>query len=188
MDIKTLKILNSILFFSSKDKDRTITRLKLMKLLWLSDRIHLNKYGRLILRDNYNALPHGPIPSQSLNYSNTTLPDFYTVSGNNIKAIRDFDSKYFSGSDLEIMNYVWTTFGSKSASFLRNFSHKFPEWIRFKKELEDETLPNSYEIILDDFFENPDLKIFKDIHSQNDSEDSKSYFRSYSAIQSTLNK
>ena len=188
MDIKTLKILNSILFFSTKDKDRTITRLKLMKLLWLSDRIHLNKYGRLILRDNYNALPHGPIPSLSLNYSKTTLPEFYSVLGNKIKAVKEFDSKYFSGSDLEVMNYVWSTFGNKSASSLRNFSHKFPEWLRYKKELEDVTLPNSYEIVLDDFFENPDLRVFNGILSVDDIADSKSYFRSYSAIQSSLNK
>lgn len=37
-----------------------------MKLLWLSDRVHLNKYGRLILKDNYKALPHGPVPSATM--------------------------------------------------------------------------------------------------------------------------
>lgn len=188
MDIKTLKILNSIIFFTSKEKDKTISRLKLMKLLWLSDRIHLNKYGRLILKDCYNALPHGPVPSLALNYSKNDLPDFYLVHGNKIQALKDFDSKYFSESDLEVMNFVWSTFGNKGASGLRNYSHDFPEWLRFKKELEDSSMPNSYEIVLDDFFENPNKKEFYDILKGVDISNTRSHFHSHNAIHSILNK
>ena len=43
------KILNIILYFANKHKDN-IEISKLLKLIWLSDRIHLNKYTRLILR------------------------------------------------------------------------------------------------------------------------------------------
>lgn len=188
MDIKVLKTLNSFLFFANKEKGNTITRLKLMKLLWLSDRIHLNKYGRLILKDSYNALPHGPVPSQALNYSNNSIVDYFIVSGQNIKAQKDFDANYFSKSDLEVMNLVWNEFGSMSASQLRNLSHKFPEWLRYKKELEDELYPNSYEIVTDDFFKLPKNQKIENFVSIEELEDSKSHYRVHHAIQSNLNK
>ncbi|MBN2764904.1 MAG: SocA family protein [Paludibacteraceae bacterium] len=188
MDIRTLKILNSILYFASKENDKTISRLKLMKLLWLADRLHLNKYGRLILKDNYFALPHGPIPSNALNFSNASIPGFYTVNGNKITAIKKVDDKFFSGSDLEIMEFVWQSFGNMTASSLRNLSHKFPEWIRFQKELEDTSLPNKFDIVMDDFFEAPLMKNFKNIASSEESSESKTFYRSFSAIQSFLDK
>lgn len=187
MDIKTQKLLNSIIFFASKENNNTISRLKLMKLLWLADRLHLNKYGRLILKDSYCALPHGPIPSNALNFSKNSIPNYYFVNGNKITPAKDFDSKFFSNSDLEIMNFVWDLFGSKSASSLRNLSHKFPEWLRFKKELRDSSLPDKFDMVMDDFFEIPNnVNEIKDIISPEHLADSKSYFRSYSAIQSSL--
>ncbi|NDI99330.1 SocA family protein [Flavobacterium sp. LaA7.5] len=187
MDVRTSKILNSILFFANKSNG-TIERLKLMKLLWLSDRIHLNKYGRLILKDNYNAMPHGPVPSTAMNYSNHSVADNYKVSGYRIKAEKEFNEDYFSKSDLEVMNLVWEKFGGMTPFRLRDLSHYFPEWIRFKSELENDFLPNSYPMVLEDFFVHPNLEQFKDIFSIEDSQDSLTYFHSHNAIQSNLNE
>ncbi|MFV8326042.1 Panacea domain-containing protein [Flavobacterium sp. ZS1P14] len=159
-----------------------------MKLLWLADRVHLNKHGRLILKDNYNALPNGPVPSTTMDYSKNTISDSYSVKGYNITSTKEFDAQYFSDSDLEVMNFIWEKFGQYNQYQLRDLSHKFPEWLRYEKELNDNSLPNSYNIVMDDFFINPNIERFDDVFSIEKSEISKSHYRSYNAIQSNLNE
>lgn len=188
MNIATNKIINSILFFANKSENKTINRLKLMKLLWLSDRVHLNKYGRLILKDNYKALPHGPVPSATMDFSKHDIVDSYSVNDYDIKSEREFDSKYFSKSDIDVMNSIWEKFGSFDRFELRDISHKFPEWLRFEKELNDKSAPSSYTMVMEDFFITPQLEDqYKDVFPIEGIQESLSYFRSHSAIQSNLN-
>src|SRR5690554_5647220 len=40
-----------------------INKLKALKLIYLADRYHLRKYGRLITNDSYFAMDYGPVPS-----------------------------------------------------------------------------------------------------------------------------
>ena len=158
-----------------------------MKLLWLSDRLHLNKFGRLILKDNYNALPHGPVPTRAMDFSKSSVEDFYSVSKFNIKANKETDNSYFSKSDVEILEQVWNQFGSMNQFDLRDFSHNFPEWLRYKSELENPVLPKSYSIIIDDFFNNPEgVSLGVNISSE-EINHSKEYYHSFNSIQSHLN-
>lgn len=187
MNSRALKTLNAILFFANKEKSKSINRLKLMKLLWLSDRIHLNKFGRLILKDKYCALPNGPVPSSALNYSNYSQEDFFDVSSFNIKAKADANHDFFSKSDLKVMDQVWEKFGSMSQFELKDFSHKFPEWLRYKTELEDKYSPKSYPIILDDFFIHPEGESLNVDLSSKEISSSKEYYHTHKAIQSYLN-
>jgi len=187
MDSITAKQINTILFFANKMEENTIDRLKLVKLIWLADRIHLNKHGRTITKDTYYALPHGPIASQTLNLSNKSKENFYTIDKQNITAIKEFDANYFSKSDLEILEFVWDNYKEMSSTELRNFSHNFPEWKRFKKELEDPEKLNRYSIVMDDFFIKPDEGVGYDPNISNeDIELSKSEFHSYTVFQSFL--
>jgi uncharacterized phage-associated protein len=185
MNIIEKKILNSIIFFASKSLNNKINRLKLMKLLWLSDRIHLNKYGRLILKDNYNALPHGPVPSKTMDVSKFSVESVFEVHKYNIIAKGLFNSDYFSKSDLEVMEKVWKDYGQMDQFELRDFSHNFPEWLRFKEELENQSLPNSYQIIIDDFFNCPVVAANYQYNAE-ESNNSKVAFHSYSTILSSL--
>lgn len=186
MDINQDKIENAILFFANKSSKKTIEKLKLMKFIWLSDRIHLNKYGRLILNDRYKALPHGPIASRALELVGSSLEGKYNVHGKNITATHEFDEDFFSKSDLKVMNYVWEKFKDKTPWSLRQFSHKFPEWIRFEKELSNENLPNSYDMVIQDFFDSPNLDLFSDILTKEDIENSKEHFNVHCTIQGAL--
>lgn len=94
MDINLLKIENAILFFIEKSGGR-IAKTKLMKLLWLSDRLHLNKYGRLILKDRYYAMPYGPVPSKGLDISNEGIEDCIIVKGTNIESKKEYNEDFF---------------------------------------------------------------------------------------------
>ncbi|MBS4059651.1 MAG: SocA family protein [Bacteroidetes bacterium] len=186
MNSSTSKIINSILFFAFRGDDNTLDRLKLMKLLWLSDRIHLNKYGRLITRDKYSALPHGPVPSNTIDISRVSIVDFFTVNGFKIKALKDFDKEYFSNSDIKVFEYVWNKFGSMDSIKLRDLSHEFPEWKRYEKELLNESMPNSYEMVITDFFEDVSAGIFNDFITAEEVQNSISRYNYNSSLQSIL--
>ena len=187
MSIIEKKILNSIIYFALKSHGNKINRLKLMKLLWLADRIHLNKYGRLILKDNYNALPHGPVPSRTMDVSKQSINNSFDVNDFTIVAKGSFDSKYFSKSDIEVLEQVWEKYGNMNQFELRDLSHKFPEWLRYEKELNDKFLPNSYPIIIDDFFASPPDNIDYQFNAE-ESNFSKTSYRSYNSILSSLSE
>lgn len=185
MSIIENKIVNAIIFFASKSPEHKIPRLKLMKLLWLADRIHLNKYGRLILKDSYNALPHGPVPTKTMNCSKMSVEGAYDVDNYIISTNNSFNSDYFSKSDIEVMDIVWQIYGNFSPYKLRDISHKFPEWLRYKKELEDKNLPNSYNIVIDDFFNAPQAAVDYPYNPE-ESDKSKVVYHTHSSIQSSL--
>ena len=186
MDINLKKIENSLLFFANKSEN-TIERMKLMKLIWLSDRLHLNRYGRLILKDRYKAFPNGPIASLALNISQNGIPDSIEVDKYNVIAKTNFDESFFSKSDLEIMEYVWNKFQNMGSFDFSSYSHRYPEWIRFKKELNSEHTPNAYDIVIQDFFEFPELNEFSDLLNEETIALSKVDFNIKNSIQSSLN-
>jgi uncharacterized phage-associated protein len=187
MKIQEQKRINAILFFAMKAPENKISRLRLMKLLWLADRIHLNRYGRFILRDTYYALPHGPVPSKTMDLSERSVEDIFTVRGYEIEAEDNFNPKFFSKSDLEVLNEVWERFGDLKELVLRDYSHFFPEWKRFERELTDETLSNSYPMVIEDFFKEPtDVDNFK-LDTER-SELSKSIFKVHNKIQEILTR
>ena len=149
------KMINSILFFANKSHNHTINRLKLMKLLWLADRIHLNRYGRTILRDQYYAMPHGPVPSKTMDISEEQHDNIFDVENYEITAEDKFDPKCFSQSDLDILEEVWDVYGNLNQYQLEDFSHLFPEWERFKDELNNPKESYSFPMKMVDFFDKP---------------------------------
>lgn len=184
MDIDGLKIENAILFFANHSSGGTIDRLKLMKLLWLSDRLHLLKYGKLILKDRYSALPHGPVPSCAKDLSDKGVENSINVQGFNIEAVKEFNEDFFSKSNLDVMKYVVKNYLQMGSFDLRNYSHTFPEWIRFENDLNNPLTPNSYEMVIHDFFDLPEDNCFNDYLSKEEIEMSKHEFNVNNSINS----
>jgi|SRR5665213_526616 len=58
--------LAAITYLASRDIPE-LTKYKICKMLFLADKYHLVTYGRIITGDKYCAIPHGPIPSRTLN-------------------------------------------------------------------------------------------------------------------------
>lgn len=167
MSIIDKKILNSILFFTNKDNK--IDNTKILLLLWLCDRIHLNKYGRTILKDTYSITWWGP----QLNNVKKLL--------NNV-VFENFDSIYFSKTDLEVMEFVWTTYNSYEVQDLIIFSHKFPEWIRFEKQLLNS---NNIKMTITDMFLKPNNSINYNFN-KHETKLSKEIYLEHEKIQSIL--
>lgn len=139
-DKKAIQALN---FFAAKEGGK-INRMKAIKLIWLSDRAHLRKFGRTILSDRYYAIKFGPIPSKAktLSESNPPVEDYiieyrdkyveplgrYTIQSKSKPELN-----VFSETDIEAMEAIYKTFGDKDKFQLSDLSHNFPEWKRFEK-------------------------------------------------------
>lgn len=138
-DKKAIQALN---FFATKEGGK-INRMKAFKLIWLSDRAHLRRYGRPILSDKYYAMKFGPVPSKTKNFSETEgimsedvkeyRDSFIESFGKyEIKSIGNLESSVFSKSDIDIMESIYASFGPKKEFKLSELSHEFPEWKKFE--------------------------------------------------------
>lgn len=157
------KIGQALSYFASKEADGCMNKMKAYKLLWLADRLHVRRYGRLITNDTYYAMPHGTVPSltksvldgskDSIAIQSSVQPsgDKYSFS-----ASTELNLKVFSKSDLEVLDTICQAFGKYDQYELSELSHKFPEWSRHEKNITDPEKASSYKIFTDDFFTNVD--------------------------------
>jgi uncharacterized phage-associated protein len=125
----------------------TLNKMKAIKLIWLSDRLHLRKYGRTITGDIYFALPHGPVPSVtkdilSLN-SFTLSEDEFKYIDEYLSVVEKYDYssnkspylKVFSKTDVSSIEEIFRYYGKYDHFALRDISHKFPEWKVWENKL-----------------------------------------------------
>ena len=134
-----------LLYFCTHTDERFLGKVKLMKLLYFVDFMHLKKYGSPITYDNYVNLEHGPIPSAIKNLVDTAADDcdnsilsdtiFFEkpegIEMFRVKPRREFtqkDKNYFSESELEILKKVCLRFGDKNTKFIEDESHKEAPW------------------------------------------------------------
>jgi len=145
MRISLPKLKALLLFFGTYTDTKYLGKVKLMKLFYFLDFLHLKKYGAPITYDNYINLEHGPIPSGILNLVDSAIDDidssslsdtisFETPANTAMKRMipaRKFseaDKKYFSESQLQIMEEVARKFGNKNTKFIVDASHKESPW------------------------------------------------------------
>ncbi len=62
------KLVNTIIYFCDNTNSNTLSKTKILKLLFLSDFKHIEKYGRPITFDEYYHLPMGPVPTLTKNF------------------------------------------------------------------------------------------------------------------------
>ena len=183
MSIQELKNKNVVLYILNKAPEKTVDRLKLIKLIWLADRWHLNQYGRKITKADYYALPFGPVASQVLDLLKRN-EDCIKKIGNNQVALAQADEKYLSQTDRDILNKVWDEMNKLGQLELVDFSHNFPEWKRYETYLKDSSMPNSYRMVEEDFFEKNDFMNVVDDETRESSKEEylrSKHFNSYLA-------
>jgi uncharacterized phage-associated protein len=130
-----------------------IEKLKLIKLVYLSEREFLADYRTPMLFDELYSLPHGPICSSTLNGINGAVneeiwSDYIARNGNLVIAIKKFNRDELdeiSAAEIECLDKMWKRLGHMTASQLRNFSHdNCPEYT----EVEKGRIPISYAEVL----------------------------------------
>lgn len=116
-----------------------------MKLFYFLDFIHLKNYGTPITYDTYIHLEHGPIPSVIKNLVDSAdndideslLADTIAVERlseadiHRIVPRRTFnknDERYFSKTELEVLQIVCERFGNKNTKYIEDASHDETPW------------------------------------------------------------
>lgn len=138
--------LKAILLYFSNNTNK-LGKVKLMKLIYFLDFVHIKKYGTPVTYDNYIHIEHGPIPSTIKNLIDDAASDinssklvdtisFQTVLTSRnpmtkILPMRDFsenDKDYFSETELEILKVVSDRFKNSSSDEIEEASHKESAW------------------------------------------------------------
>jgi uncharacterized phage-associated protein len=158
---KTVQALNYI----AKNYGGTVNKMKAIKLIWLSDRLHLRTYGRMITGDSYFALPYGPVPSstrdilekssflseEEAEYSSQFL---VTGSGKSYSSKGEPNMRVFSETDISALEDVINAYGKYDQFELSDLSHEFPEWKKWEKALKQK-MGTRFNIDVEDFFKDP---------------------------------
>ncbi len=141
MQYQPEKFLNAAVFFARNTDPKIFGVTKLMKLLFFSDFLHYERYGRPIVGDQYYHLPEGPVPTTSYDLwkgamrgEKTGLEGYIKIIEEpvsdhkifRIEALRDFDENVFSDSDLEVMQEVAKEFFDVTGTSLAEKTHAIP--------------------------------------------------------------
>ena len=114
-----------------------MNHMKLIKLLYLADRTALIKWGRPITFDWYVSMPHGPVPSFTLDLINSQ-PDPGSKSywheyiserkGHKVSLKKAKPNDQLSPAEEQILKEVFDEYGQLSQWDLRDTTHRLPEW------------------------------------------------------------
>lgn len=107
-----------------------------MKMMYLADKLHLERYGRFIAGDEYAALKQGPVPSHAYDLvkcvrgekakadGDMVVRDFFAYGqDHSLKLLRTPDLDELSDSDVECLDVVIDTYKSMGQWAVRDMSH-----------------------------------------------------------------
>ena len=131
------KVVATSIYIASKNVPE-LTIGKMMKLIFLADKHHLVRYGRLITGDLYTAMKDGPVPSFAYDIFKDVLRKPVTPQGKCLEkslaidtsyqlprfsARTEFDADQLSQSDILAIDETLLQFGEKSFEELSAITH-----------------------------------------------------------------
>jgi uncharacterized phage-associated protein len=134
------------------------SKIKLMKLLYYADRDHFLAAGRPITGDEQWALPHGPVPTRTLDLLNGTGREedhdlvftHITAHDRRFELHDDPGTSMLQDSDKRVLDSVLSDHGQKHPMQLRAETHDLPEYIDARRNCaEQSSAPIWYELILE---------------------------------------
>ena len=145
MRIPIAKLKAILRYFGTYTDQKFLGKVKLMKLFYFLDFLHVKKYGCPVTYDRYVNLEHGPIPSTILNLVNEAINDVDSAQLADavqfeksdisdmcrMKVSRAFsheDKDYFKESELETLDIVCRRFGDKNTKYIEDASHEEFPW------------------------------------------------------------
>lgn len=108
------KAIETILYLSSKVSDPD--KYGICKLLYLADKLSLEKYGRFIFGESYVAMKEGATPSNAYDLLKNTTNDpvgGIRVDENRVIPLREPDLNYLSESDIECLDQIIGKYGNQ---------------------------------------------------------------------------
>ena len=116
---------------------------KAMKLMYLMEKAHLQRYGRQIADDRLCAITHGPVPSNTLaliennkkcarmidfKSSRDTLLHFFKIENNQLIKNISPDMDVLSTSDVQVIDEILNHFKTYNTDELIEYTHNLPEY------------------------------------------------------------
>jgi len=140
------KVAQMAAYFLHSNDDGPMDHVKLMKLMYLSDRRALATFRFPISDDTYCSMRRGPVLEKTLSlFEGRAEPNVQAVwnlwiSGKENHQIRpnrkvnidDFDR--FAGAELEVMGKTFSYFGGWDWKDLVEYTHGLPEWENLGKD------------------------------------------------------
>jgi uncharacterized phage-associated protein len=144
-----IKAAQVIAFFARREGGK-IDKLKVIKLVYLADRLSFQRRFQPMNFDAYFSLPHGPVPSSALDGINGKASHdvwkLVSLTGVKVSVSNDVTDDHLSRADRAILEEIWASFGGMTAVQLRNWTHKnCPEY----EEVSGGSLPITYFEILE---------------------------------------
>lgn len=120
--------------------------MKIIKLVYMSDRYHLRSYGNTITSDDYKAMKLGPVGSATKNLlkrdefffenlekeDNAYFDKYLIVNDMDVADHEPCDYSELSASEREALDFAIDNFGRFDQFQLADITHDYPEWKRFK--------------------------------------------------------
>ena len=150
--------------------EAALGRVKLAKLLMLSDFTAFVRLGHSITGATYEKWEHGHLPRELLLTErdlqgaaiDIEITDYYGKQLKHVTAMRDPDMSQFSEDEIGIIEGVLKTHGHASATYLSQLSHDEAGWILtdYKSEIPYETALISKRLPTD-----AEVRYFRRLHS-----------------------
>lgn len=133
------KVAQMAAYLLSKEAGR-MAHLKLMKLLYLSDREAMAQYGFPLSGDRMVSMPHGPVLSMTLNLMDgdiesaengweAWISDKENHELSTVRPVQRGELNELSAADIDILDAVWAKFGQMGKWQIRDWTHQHcPEW------------------------------------------------------------
>ncbi|MHB1591875.1 MAG: Panacea domain-containing protein [Sulfuricella sp.] len=126
-----------VILFIAKSLQGAATFHSISKMLYLSDKLHLQEYGRLICGDRYIAMEYGPVPSAiydmmkvankratiDVDWDEIIQDAMGVAHGRNVVPNRDCNMDMLSESELECIQQTISEFGGMSFGQLVDITH-----------------------------------------------------------------
>lgn len=131
------KVAQIVAYFAGREGD-PISVLKLVKLIYLADRRHMEDYAHPLFHDDVFSMPHGPVHSVTYDFIDGKIErsewsEFLKErEGDTIKATRAFDREdldELSAAEMDTLKRTWEEFGRMNHWEIRDWTHEnCPEW------------------------------------------------------------
>ena len=129
------KALEAILFIAKSLQNSTFHSIS--KMFYLSDKLHLQEYGRMIFGDRYIAMEYGPVPSAIYNMMKVAAKEqsidvdwdeiiqeaLGVRHGREVLPKRDCDMDMLAESEVECLQKTIAKYGKKTFGELTDITH-----------------------------------------------------------------
>lgn len=174
------KCVELMAYFAEKGNGK-IDKLKLLKLVFFADRMHLRNYGRTIVDGTYYGMRRGPVHSEILSMidqssilsedEKESLKRKFGKEVHNLYlksrgcSVVKAKNEFFSESEIEVIEKIWRTFGDFSQWQLQEITHLYPEWKTDSYLLDDGY--NRFDMRMIKAFDDPDecsMRTLKEVY------------------------